>query len=61
MAAGGMTAVGLGAYIVFEDGAGFSMTPPRARTRRRREHTPEVRVQCPSWRRCSNDEPFAAT
>lgn len=53
MAAGGMTAAALGAYIVFEDEAGFSMTPPRARTWGRRGHTPVVRVRGRSWRRWS--------
>ena len=48
-----MTAAALGAYIVFEDEAGFSMTPPRARTWGRRGHTPVVRVRGRSWRRCS--------
>ncbi len=53
MAAGGMTAAALGAFIVFEDEAGFSMTPPRARTWGRRGHTPVVRVRGRSWRRWS--------
>jgi putative transposase len=48
-----MTAAVLGAYIVFEDEAGFSMTPPRARTWGRRGHTPVVRVRGRSWRRWS--------
>ncbi|PBD02403.1 putative transposase [Streptomyces sp. Ag82_O1-15] len=48
-----MTAAALGAYIVFEDEAGFSMTPPRARTWGRRGHTPVVRVRGRSWRRWS--------
>lgn len=48
-----MTAATLGAYIVFEDEAGFSMTPPRARTWGRRGHTPVVRVRGRSWRRWS--------
>ncbi len=53
VAAGGMTAAALGAYIVFEDEAGFSMTPPRARTWGRRGQTPAVRVRGRSWRRWS--------
>ena len=48
-----MTAAALGAYIVFEDEAGFSMTPPRARTWGRRGQTPVVRVRGRSWRRWS--------
>ncbi|MFF3412600.1 transposase [Streptomyces sp. NPDC002742] len=53
MAAGGMTAAVLGAYVVCEDEAGFSMTPPRARTWGRRGHTPVVRVRDRAWRRWS--------
>ncbi|SOF02084.1 Transposase [Streptomyces sp. OV198] len=53
VAAGGMTAAALGAFIVFEDEAGFSMTPPVARTWGRRGHTPVVRVRGRSWRRFS--------
>lgn len=34
-----------GAWIVFEDEAGFSMTPPRARTWGRRGYTPVIRVR----------------
>lgn len=48
-----MTAAALGAYIVFEDEAGFSMTPPRARTWGRRGHMAVVRVRGRSWRRWS--------
>ena len=48
-----MTAAALGAFIVFEDEAGFSMTPPRARTWGRRGYTPVVRVRGRSWRRWS--------
>jgi len=48
-----MTAAALGAFVVFEDEAGFSMTPPRARTWGRRGHTPVVRVRGRSWRRWS--------
>jgi hypothetical protein len=53
VAAGGTTAAALGAFVVFEDEAGFSMTPPRARTWGRRGHTPVVRVRGRSWRRWS--------
>jgi len=53
VAAGGTTAAALGAYIVFEDEAGFSMTPPRARTWGRHEHMLVVRVGGRSWRRWS--------
>ncbi|MBR7674320.1 transposase [Streptomyces daliensis] len=53
MAAGGSTAAALGAFIVFEDEAGFAMTPPRARTWGRRGHTPVVRVPGRSRRRIS--------
>ncbi|WP_406132239.1 transposase [Streptomyces sp. NBC_00989] len=48
-----MTAAALGAFVVFEDEAGFSMTPPRARTWGRRGYTPVVRVRGRSWRRWS--------
>ncbi|QEV16562.1 IS630 family transposase [Streptomyces alboniger] len=48
-----MTAAALGAYVVFEDEAGFSMTPSIARTWGRRGHTPVVRVRGRSWRRFS--------
>jgi len=48
-----MTAAALGAFVVFEDEAGFSMTPPAARTWNRRGHTPVVRVRGRSWRRWS--------
>lgn len=53
MAAGGSTAAALGAWIVFEDEAGFAMTPPHARTWGRRGHTPVVRVRGRSRRRIS--------
>ncbi|GGU41273.1 hypothetical protein GCM10010289_72720 [Streptomyces violascens] len=53
MAAGGTIAAALGAYVVFEDEAGFSMTPPTARTWGRRGQTPVVRVRGRSWRRYS--------
>ncbi|MFE9687928.1 hypothetical protein [Streptomyces sp. NPDC006285] len=55
MAAGGMTAAALGAFIVFEDEAGFGMTAARARTWGRRRQTPLVRVRGRSWRRYSID------
>ena len=53
VAAGGTTAAALGAWIVFEDEAGFAMTPPHARTWGPRGHTPVVRVRGRSWRRMS--------
>ncbi|MBA4867379.1 transposase, partial [Streptomyces sp. PSKA54] len=53
MATGGSTAAALGAWVVFEDEAGFSMTPPRARTWGLRGHTPIVRVRGRSRRRIS--------
>ncbi len=43
----------LGAWLVFEDEAGVSMTPARARTWGRRGHTPVVRVRGRSRRRVS--------
>ncbi|GGP00182.1 hypothetical protein GCM10012280_68370 [Wenjunlia tyrosinilytica] len=43
----------LGAWLVFEDEAGFSMTPPTTRTWSRRGHTPAVRVRGRSRRRLS--------
>ena len=43
----------LGAWLVFEDEAGFSMTPPTTRTWSRRGHTPVVRVRGRSRRRLS--------
>ncbi|MFF7098302.1 IS630 family transposase, partial [Streptomyces rubradiris] len=43
MAAGKRLAAASGAWIVFEDEAGFSMTPPRAYTWGRRGHTPAIR------------------
>lgn len=48
-----LTAAALGAFVVFEDEAGFSMAPPTARTWGRRGHTPVVRVRGRSWRRWS--------
>ncbi|GGP96667.1 hypothetical protein GCM10010278_87210 [Streptomyces melanogenes] len=53
MAAGGSIAAALGAFIVFEDEAGFSMTPPTSRTWSKRGHTPVVRVRGRSQRRFS--------
>ncbi|MEV4399995.1 transposase [Nonomuraea sp. NPDC049607] len=53
LAAGGTTAAALGAWIVFEDEAGFSMTPPVTRTWARRGATPVVRVRGRSRRRLS--------
>ncbi|MFJ2176950.1 IS630 family transposase [Streptomyces sp. NPDC087851] len=49
----GNTAAALGAYLVFEDEAGFSMTPPTARTWSRRGTTPIIRVRGRSQRRIS--------
>ncbi len=43
----------LDAWLVFEDEAGFSMTPPTTRTWPRRGHTPVVRVRGRSRRRLS--------
>lgn len=45
MAAGKSIAAERGAWIVFEDEAGQSMTPPRAKTWGRRGCTPVVRVR----------------
>ncbi|WP_445081914.1 IS630 family transposase [Streptomyces ipomoeae] len=53
LAAGGRTAAALGAWLVFEDEAGFSMTPPTTRTWSRRGRTPTVRVRGRSRRRLS--------
>ncbi|CAM5264570.1 hypothetical protein GCM10010345_88600 [Streptomyces canarius] len=53
MAAGKRLAAACEAWIVFEDEAGFSMTPPRGRTWGRRGHTPVVRVRGRSRRRTS--------
>ncbi|WP_405827230.1 IS630 family transposase [Streptomyces sp. NBC_00105] len=53
MAAGKSLAAASGAWIVFEDEAGFSMTPPVARTWGRRGHTPVIRVRGRSRRRTS--------
>ena len=43
----------LGAWLCFEDEAGFSMTPPTVRTWARRGHTPVIRVRGRSQRRFS--------
>lgn len=48
-----MTAAALDAWLVFEDEAGFSMTPPTARTWSRCGRTPVVRVRGRSRRRLS--------
>lgn len=48
-----MTAAALGAFLLFDDEAGFGMTSPRARTWGRRGQTPVVRVRGRSWRRHS--------
>lgn len=48
-----MTVAALDAWLVFEDEAGFSMTPPVARTWSRRGHTPIIRVRGRSRRRLS--------
>ncbi|MFF6984307.1 hypothetical protein ACFZAV_43110 [Streptomyces sp. NPDC008343] len=45
LAAGKSAAAERGAWIVFEDEAGQSMTPPRARTWGRIGQTPVVRVR----------------
>lgn len=45
MAAGKSTAAANSGWVVFEDEAGQSMTPPRARTWGRRGRTPVVRVR----------------
>ncbi|WP_443067331.1 IS630 family transposase [Streptomyces sp. NBC_01426] len=53
VAPGKRLAAACGGWIVFEDEAGFSMTPPRARTWGRRGHTPVIRVRGRSRRRTS--------
>ncbi len=53
MATRGTTAAALGAWLVFEDEAGFSMTPPTSRTWSRRGTTPVIRVRGRSQRRFS--------
>ncbi|MEU6018261.1 transposase [Streptomyces sp. NPDC047515] len=53
MAAGKNTAAALDAWIVFEDDAGFAITPSRARIWGRRGHTLVVRVRGRSRRRIS--------
>jgi transposase len=53
LARGGRTAAALGAWLVFEDEAGFSMTPPTSRTWSRSGHTPVIRVRGRSRRRLS--------
>ncbi|WP_157228999.1 transposase, partial [Nocardia brevicatena] len=53
MAAGKSTAAAFGAWLVFEDEAGFAMTPPTQRTWSVRGHTPVVTVRGRSQRRFS--------
>lgn len=53
VAAGRSLAAASGAWLVFDDEAGFSTTPPRARTWGRRGQTPVVRVRGRSRRRTS--------
>ncbi|MFI6517508.1 IS630 family transposase [Spirillospora sp. NPDC050679] len=53
LAAGGTTAAALDAWIVFEDEAGFSMTPPTRRTWSPRGHTPVITVRGRPQRRFS--------
>nr|WP_084316012.1 IS630 family transposase [Actinospica robiniae] len=45
LAARGRTRAALSAWLVFEDEAGFTMTPPTSRTWSRRGHTPIARVR----------------
>ncbi|TDD96310.1 transposase [Actinomadura rubrisoli] len=53
LAARGSTAAALDAWIVFEDEAGFSMTPPTRKTWSPRGRTPVIRVRGRSQRRFS--------
>ncbi|OSC67906.1 DDE endonuclease [Streptomyces sp. 4F] len=53
MALRGRLAAARGAWLVFEDEAGFSMTPPHAKTWSPRGRTPVVRVRGRSRRRIS--------
>lgn len=53
MALRGRLAAVSGAWLVFEDEAGFSMTPPQAKTWSPRGRTPIVRVRGRSRRRVS--------
>ncbi|REK90667.1 IS630 family transposase [Streptomyces inhibens] len=53
MALRGRLAAARGAWLVFEDEAGFSMTPPQVKTWSRRGNTPVVRVRGRSRRRVS--------
>ncbi|MFZ4301777.1 IS630 family transposase [Streptomyces cinereoruber] len=53
VAAPGTTAAALGAWLVFEDEAGFSMPPPTSHTWGRRGSTPVIRVRGRSQRRFS--------
>ena len=50
---GAMLAAATGAYICFEDEAGQSLRPPKARTWARREHTPVVTVSAKGLGRVS--------
>lgn len=47
----GRLAAARGAWLVFEDEAGFSMTPPQARTWSQHGRTPVVRIRGRSRRR----------
>ncbi|MFD3330985.1 transposase [Streptomyces sp. NPDC058701] len=58
LAPGKSLAAASGAWLVFEDEAEFSMTPPRARTWGRRGHTPVIRVRGRSRRRTSVAVPY---
>lgn len=53
LARGGRTRAALGAWLVFEDEAGFSMTPATSRTWPRRGHAPGTRLRGRSRRRLS--------
>ncbi|GAA1539170.1 hypothetical protein GCM10009730_55430 [Streptomyces albidochromogenes] len=53
VATGGTIAAALGVWLVFEDEAGFSMTPPTSRSWSRRGTTPVSRVRGRSQRRFS--------
>lgn len=49
----GRTVAAFDTWLVFEDEAGFSMTPPTIRTWSRHGHTPVIRVRDRSRRRLS--------
>ncbi|WP_425508456.1 IS630 family transposase [Streptomyces roseirectus] len=53
LAAGGRMRAARDAWLVFEDEAGFTLTPPTTRTWARRGHTPVVHVRGRSRRRLS--------